>query len=90
MHDTAYDEPDEDWYDDEDDLDDDDPVACPECGTAISSYSDKCPKCGYWLADADRRALRRGERRPLWQRVVAAILIIGFLGFLLLAGLTIF
>jgi ribosomal protein S27AE len=82
---------DEDWYDDDqDDLDDGESVECPECGTAMSEFLDKCPKCGYWLLDADRRALRPGTLRPLWQRAVAVLLIAGFLFLLLLAGWTIF
>ena len=90
MKSAAWDEDDEDWYDDEDQLDDEEAVACPECGAAVSSYIDKCAKCGYWLTDADRRKLRPGVQRPAWQLWTAAILIAGFVVFLLLAGLTIF
>jgi hypothetical protein len=84
----------EDWSDDDDDDDDspedDESVACPECGATISGYLDKCTQCGYWVTDADRRALRPGEMRPLWARAMAAVLIVAFLLCLLLAGMTIF
>jgi hypothetical protein len=80
---------DEDWYDD-DAPDDDEPIDCPECGAEMHGYIDKCPKCGYWLTDSDRRELRPGVRRPAWQRATAAILIIGFLLLLILAGWTVF
>jgi hypothetical protein len=79
---------DEDWY--EDDSDDGEPIDCPECGAELWEFVDKCAKCGYWLSEADRRKLRRGEERPAWQRATAAILIAGFILCLILAGLTIF
>jgi hypothetical protein len=82
----------EDWSDDADDdePDEDEPVNCPECGGPISSFSDKCSKCGYWLTDADRRGLRPSESLPAWQKFTAAIIILAFLVCLLVAGLTIF
>jgi hypothetical protein len=82
---------DEDWYDDDaTDDNNDESVDCPECGREISGYLDKCASCGYWLTAADRRRLRPGESRPVWQRLTAAILIAGFLLFLILAGITLF
>jgi hypothetical protein len=82
----------EDWSDGgyEDAPDDDEPTACPECGAAMSGHTDKCPRCGYWVTDEDRRVLRPGSKRPTWQRAVAALFILGFLLLLLLAGISLF
>ena len=49
------DDDDEDWYDDDDEPDDDEPAPCPECGEPVYAITDKCPACGYWLSEADRR-----------------------------------
>ncbi|HJQ79344.1 MAG TPA: hypothetical protein VJ828_05280 [Lacipirellulaceae bacterium] len=75
---------DEDWHDDEPD------ASCPECGGTVYGFSDKCPHCGYWLSAADRRAMYRGESRPLWLRVTAAIVLLAFLVCLLAFGAVLF
>jgi hypothetical protein len=81
----------EDWSDDDDGSpEEDESIACPECGATISGYLDKCAQCGYWLTEADRRALRPGVDRPRWQKAVVACIILAFLLCLLLAGITIF
>lgn len=70
-------EDDEDWYDDESD-DADEPDAesapCPECGETVHVITGKCPTCGYWLSDADRRAA--GESKPLWLKVTAVVVLV--------------
>jgi hypothetical protein len=75
---------DEDWYDDET-ANADAALPCPECGAAIYDDLDYCPKCGYWLTDADRRAqIGGGFSRVV--RIVAIVMIVVFLATLLLAG----
>jgi hypothetical protein len=88
MDDDANDD-EEDWYDDENELDDadDESTDCPECGRELSGYCDKCNHCGYWLTPADRRRLRPDDTRPMWQRMTAVILIAVLL-FLLLGALS--
>jgi predicted amidophosphoribosyltransferase len=45
-----------------DDGDDGDGTAtCPECNAEVYLIADRCPKCGYWFADDDRRAMRQGR-----------------------------
>jgi len=75
-----YDDPDdEDWYDDDDELDDEESGRCPECGAAVHSVSDRCPACGYWLTEADRRAMWSGMAKPLWLRITAVVVLAAFL-----------
>ncbi len=74
MHDD-----DEDWYDDDDELDDEEAARCPECGEPIHIITDKCPVCGYWLSDADRRVMWSGMSKPRWLKVTAVIVLIAFL-----------
>jgi hypothetical protein len=78
------------WADDEDELDDNDSAKCPECGQLVYSVADKCPNCGYWLTDADRRAMWSGESKPLWLRVTAWVVLAAFLFTLLAVGFTLF
>jgi hypothetical protein len=80
---------DEDWSDDYS-LDDEDASSCPECGGTVYSFTEKCPHCGYWLSDADRRAMYPGKSKPLWLRVTAWALLIAFLVSLLGVVLTLF
>jgi hypothetical protein len=83
----------EDWSDDEDDEDEpetDEFARCPECGGPVSSVTDKCPSCGYWFLDADRRAMWTGERKPLWLRMTAWVVLAGLLFGLLVAGFVAF
>jgi ribosomal protein L37E len=70
---------DEDWYDDQDDPDDGESGSCPECGETVHEISDRCPACGYWLSDGDRRAMWAGESQPMWQRITAVVLLLAFL-----------
>jgi hypothetical protein len=70
---------DEDWYDDQDDLGDEETAVCPECGEPVPSLTDKCPWCGYWLSAADRRAIWSRERKPRWLRVTAWVVLALFL-----------
>jgi hypothetical protein len=71
---------DDDCYDDENDEPDDDyePVRCPECGNLVYAIADRCPACGYWLSDSDRRAMWTGMQKPLWLRVTAVIVLVAF------------
>ncbi|MGD9636171.1 MAG: hypothetical protein AB7U97_23015, partial [Pirellulales bacterium] len=43
-----------------DDTDSDDAIPCPDCGADIYADLDCCPRCGYWLTDADRNPPRVG------------------------------
>ena len=52
--------------------------------------ADKCPACGYWLTDADHRALGSGTSQPAHIRVMAAIILAIFLIGLLIAGIHMF
>jgi hypothetical protein len=79
---------DEDWYDDDDELDEEEAARCPECGGPVEIVTDKCPACGYWLSEADRRAMWFGTSKPMWLKVTAAIVLVAFLTSLL--GLVIF
>jgi predicted amidophosphoribosyltransferase len=81
---------DEDWYDEDESFDDDPAAICPECSGTVYSFSEKCPHCGYWLSDADRRKLYPGESKPFWQRTTAVIMILVFLICLLVFGAAIF
>jgi hypothetical protein len=81
---------DEDWYDDDDELDDEEAAHCPECSEPIHIITDKCPACGYWLSDDDRRKLYQGELRPFWMRATAVFIILAFLVCLLAFGWSLF
>jgi ribosomal protein L37E len=81
---------DEAWSDDQDDFDDETAASCPECGGAFHSIADKCPACGYWLSDADRRDMWSGRSQALWLKVTAVIVLIAFLFSLLAVGAAIF
>ena len=70
---------DEDWYDDDDDSGGEEMAPCPECGAAIYDVTEKCPACGYWLTEADRRAMWSGMAKPLWLRLTAVVVLIAFL-----------
>ena len=55
---------DHDW--DDPDCDDGDPGAgdfidCPECRAEIDSDSEACPRCGYWITEADLDAAWRAD-----------------------------
>jgi len=70
---------DEDWYDDDSELDDVEAARCPECGSAVHSVSDKCPACGYWLSETDRRAMWSGMAKPTWVKATALLVLVAFL-----------
>jgi hypothetical protein len=79
------------WTDEDDDeLHEEDSASCPECGGTVYSVTDKCPKCGYWLTDDDRRSMGSGMSKPFWLRVTAVILLAAFLFTLLAVGFTLF
>jgi uncharacterized membrane protein YvbJ len=42
--------------------DGDDITDCPECGAEIYMIADRCPKCGHWFVEKDRRAMRSRRR----------------------------
>lgn len=69
---------DEDWSEDES-YDDEESAPCPECGATIHSVLDKCPQCGYWLTDEDRRNLWSGARKPPWLMATAWIVLAVFI-----------
>jgi hypothetical protein len=89
MSDDDWDD-DESWADDERDIGECIAVPCPECGSPVEEIADKCPACGYWLSDADRRQMWPSESKPLWLRVTAAIVLAAFLVSLLAIGVTLF
>jgi uncharacterized membrane protein YvbJ len=41
---------------------DDDVTDCPECGAEIYLIADRCPKCGHWFVESDRRKMRANRR----------------------------
>jgi len=41
--------------------------------------TDKCPACGYWLSEADRRAMWSGLEKPLWLKVTAIVVLVALL-----------
>lgn len=68
----------EDWYDEDDqpvELNDESAV-CPECGGLVYQFTNKCPACGYWITDADRRRLWNGESKPKWVLITATIILV--------------
>ena len=75
-HDDPID--DEDWYDEDNDDDPDEAEVgrCPECRGPIYDFSDRCPACGYWLTEADRRVMGSGASKPKWVLVTAGIVLI--------------
>ena len=81
---------DEDWYDDENELEDELSARCPECGGQVHVVSVKCPSCGYWLSADDRRVMWSGMRKPLWLRATAWIILAAFVVSLLAIGAVVF
>lgn len=81
---------DEDWYDDEDDELDDQTWPCPECGADVSSVAEMCPQCGYWLTEADQRAI--GSDRSFSGRLKRSVLVllVALLVFALIGGFMLF
>jgi ribosomal protein L37E len=81
---------DEDWYDQDDDLDDEEAARCPECGAGMYIVTDKCPSCGYWLTEADRRVMWSGISQPRAVKIVAVMVLVIFLAVLLLGAISVF
>jgi hypothetical protein len=75
-NDDPYD--DEEWYseDDEDDPDEAEVGRCPECHVPVYDITDRCPACGYWFSEADRRAMWSGASKPKWVLVTAGVILI--------------
>jgi uncharacterized paraquat-inducible protein A len=77
-----YDDPidDEEWYDEDDDSsqepDESETGHCPECSDPVYEFTNKCPACGYWLTDADRRRMSSGASKPTWVLVTAGIILV--------------
>jgi len=83
---------DEDWYDDEDDsvdasLDAQEVVPCPECGAGIEIDAEKCPECGFWILEADRRLMQSDRSVAGRLKLAAVILLVLLLSFAMLGGL---
>jgi hypothetical protein len=74
-----YDDPidDEDWYDEGDEDPDEVEVGrCPECRGPVYDLTDRCPACGYWLSEADLRAMWPGASKPKWVLITAGIILV--------------
>ena len=76
-----YDDPtdEEDWYDEDgdgsDESDETEIGHCPECAGPVYEFTNKCPACGHWITDADRRRMSTGERKPMWIKVTAVVIL---------------
>jgi len=47
---NLYDDPDEEWIEDEDEGDpEDDLLLCPSCRAAVHEDTQQCPHCGDWI-----------------------------------------
>jgi hypothetical protein len=93
LDDRPWRDDEEDWSetdDEDDDLDEEEAARCPECGGPVHIVTDKCPACGYWLSDADRRAMWSGMSQPRGVKTIAAVILVVFIALLLLAGLAMF
>lgn len=42
--------------------DDDDVTNCPECSAEIYAIATRCPKCGHWFVEEDRRRMQSNRR----------------------------
>jgi hypothetical protein len=51
----------------------DETLDCPSCGRAVYEDTDRCPHCGDWIMPL------AAAGRPVWMRMVAAIVVIGLL-----------
>lgn len=56
---------------------------CPRCGAVLAEYAERCPYCGQNLFEVFSGTFR--PRRGPWVRFVAAVLVIGMLGTVVLA-----
>ena len=56
---------------DEDSLEDDVYIGCPECGADVYEDALQCPACGFYMAESSRTALPRH-----WKLVAVLILIV--------------
>jgi hypothetical protein len=45
----------------------------------VPGFIDKCPACGYWLSEDDRRTMRPSVERPRWLIVTAWVVLATFL-----------
>lgn len=73
-HNADFDDDDELWDSDEDDVDDD-TMPCPYCGAAIYDDAVRCPKCERYLSDEERPT----TNQPRWVIITAALLLAGLL-----------
>jgi hypothetical protein len=81
-YDDNIDDADDDWDEDrhdnaagDDELDAVDAAECPECGAPVERIADRCPACGRWLTDGDRRAMWPSERKSAWLVATAWLLL---------------
>ena len=61
-----WDEPDEDWTGDEEDVD---VVECPNCGAEVYEEAERCPVCGEYITHG-RHPL---SGRPAWYVVLGVV-----------------
>ena len=65
----------EDWEDpepDDEDLDEDDEYACPNCGASVYEDSERCPACGDYITPQSKATLAPGNR---WFMIVIIAMI---------------
>ena len=68
------DEGDDNYYDGDEDSDDE-PGECPACHAEVYLIADRCPKCGHWFLEVERRSMARGSDRR-WGNVVKAVSVV--------------
>ena len=69
-----YDDPDEEWIEDETDSEDD-LLVCPSCRAAVHEDTQQCPRCGDWIIPVYPKSRLK---HALWA-VVAILLVLALI-----------